>query len=223
VAKGDDLLLWLGVVGFGAVAAATSSETARDWIVDLTKRGRRLTVTELDEDLKVPSYPEQLAAKAMGVLGRPVTPTAYGIARMVRSEEGSGSPTTKRYLVWVLLNDSRALGWAPLKTLTYSTSTVRKGFFGKQITRRYSTARDPYENDLLIAEAVLAEYEAGRPDPTGGAVKFVNKLAFGVQAGTGSYAAVLAKWRADGLEPLNLPGAPDELVFFRRRSSGLVG
>lgn len=190
--------------------------------MDLTRRGRRLSITKLDADLKVPIDPAELARRVAALLGRQVEPGAYALARMLRSEEGSAGAEVKRLLAWVCMNDAEELGWPLLKTLTFSTVAQRKGYFGKQITRRYSTAQDPYEQDLLIAEAAIGEREYGGGDPTAGAVKFVNKAAFASQAGASSYEAVRDRWAKDGLEPTLIAGAPTNLVFFRRTHRRLI-
>jgi len=217
-----DWKLWGSALALGGVAALLGTEQGKALVADLTRRGKKLTETKLDADGKIPVPPTELARAVSASLGRPVTATALALARMLRSEEGSASVTVKRLLAWVALNDAAELRWTLLKTLTYSTVATRNGLFGKQISRRYSTAQDPYENDLAIAENVIADHAAGSPDPTGGAVKFVNKSAFSSQPGASSYAAVAAKWAKDGLQPTVLPGAPANLVFFRRVRGQLV-
>lgn len=217
-----DWRLLAGLAALGGAAAVLGTEQGRRFVTDLTRRGPRLGHTEVDENLNVPATPEVLARRAAAILGRPVTAAAYGLARMVRSEEGNAGPEVKRLLVHVALNDAAALKWDVVRLLTHSTVEIRRGFFGKQLSRRYSTARDPYEVDLLVAERALEERGRGA-DPTGGAVKFVDRRAFGIQPGTRTYADVVAKWAREGLEPFNLPGAPEDLVFFRkaRRGGGL--
>lgn len=215
---------WPLLAGLGLLGAAVylgGTETGRNLVADLSKKGRRLTRTSLDADLKVPVDPETLAAAAAAVIGRPVTLAAYSMARMLRSEEGSGSTQVKRYLGHVATNDAHELAWTLPRLFTYSTKAERKGFFGKQISRRYSTAQDPYEIDLAVAELVINERDSGGADPTAGATKFVNKTAFAFQAGASSYEAVRARWMADGYEPFVMAGAPD-LVFFRRKRRPLV-
>ncbi len=217
-----DWRTWAGLLVLGGVVALGGTEKGRAIVVDFTRRGKRLSDTKLDADLKVPIDPLELARKAGQLLQRNVDVNAYALARMLRSEHGSAGHVVKRLLAWVCLNDSDELGWSVLKTLTYSTQLQRKGYFGKQITRRYSTAQDPYEQDLLIAEAVLRERDGGQFDPTTGAVKFVDKSAFAHQAGATSYAAVAARWAKDGLEPFKIAGAGEDLVFFRRGRARLA-
>jgi hypothetical protein len=57
----------------------------------------------------------------------------------------------------------------------------------------------------------MAEHAAGN-DVTGGALKFVDRDAFG----PGKYDATVTAWARDGLEPYTLPGLPSDQVFFRR-------
>jgi hypothetical protein len=211
-----DWKLWAGLAVLGGVLALGGTEQGRNLVVDLTLRGRRLSRTNLDQDLKIAVDPAELARAAAQLLGRAVEPGAYALGRMLRSEEGSSGPEVKRLLAWVCMNDAEELGWSLLKVLTFSTVAQRKGYFGKQITRRYSTAQDPYEQDLLIAEAALDERDQGSGDPTAGSVKFVNKKAFSSQAGASSYEAVRDRWAKEGLSPTLIAGAPTNLVFFRR-------
>jgi hypothetical protein len=205
-----------GLLALGGVVALVGTEEGRNLVTDFARRGRRLSTTKLDTLLRVPVDPAELARAAAALLGRPVDLTAYALARMLRSEEGSATSVVKRLIAWVALNDAAELGWPLARTLTYSTKPERNGWFGRQITRRYSTAQDPYENDLLLAEAVLLERDHGGVDPTGGAVKFVNKRAFAAQAGASSYEAVEKRWAKEGLRPAFVVGAPSHLVFFRR-------
>lgn len=212
----DDWRLWAGAAVLGGAAFLGGTEGGRQLMADLTRRGSKLTTTSLDADGKVAVAPVELVAQAVGVVRRPVDPSAYALARMLRSEEGSSGPEVKRLLAWVAMNDGEQLGWDLLRLMTFSTVGSRKGYFGKQISRRYSTAQDPFENDLYIAEAAIAERGAGGGDPTAGSVKFVNKRAFGSQAGASSYEAVAARWAKEGLAPTLIAGAPTHLVFFRR-------
>lgn len=179
---------------------------------DLASRGRRLTNAPAINGV-VQASAGELAQAAADTIGRFVAVEAYALARMIRSENGSNTMAAKLAIAWVALNDARALGWGLLHTLTYNRNRQPQTF-GEQKGGRYSTARDPFENDLLIAEMVLNGDVA---DPTGGAVKFVNRTAFGVQEGTRSYADVVASWAADGLTPVELDDVGD-LVVFRKTS-----
>jgi hypothetical protein len=205
-----------GLALVGGAAAIVGTETGRSIVVDLTNRGRRLTSTTMDGNGNITVAPDELAAQAAELLGRQVSTEAYAMARMFRSEEGSSGAVVKRLLGWVAINDADELGWDLVQLFTYSTVASRKGHFGQQLSRRYSTVQDPYENDLAVAELVLAERDGDKGDPTAGAVKFVNKNAFASQAGASNYETVRAQWAKEGLSPTLIAGAPDNLVFFRR-------
>lgn len=203
----------------------------REAIVDFVGKGRQLTDVPVGPGGIVPATPAALAAAAAALLGRPVTAEAYALARMIRSE----GATEWRLRGHVAINDAEDLGWMLLRVLTYSTAAWAAGSFGPQFTpaitrtddegglitareksvRRYTTSRDPFEADLVHAETVLAEHVAGT-DPTGGAVKFVDRSSFGAQAGTGSYQALVDRWAQEGLRPFTVPGYSDDLVVFRR-------
>ncbi len=184
-------------------------------VVDLATAGRRLTKTTLDEDGTVRNDPENLAAAAAAVMGRPVSLDAYALARMVRSEDARAAASVKQLVGHVAINEARRRGTTVAELLLRSTVASRNGFFGRQRSRYAATSADPYEVDLLVAEAALEEDRQGY-DPTGGALKFVHPAAFGVQAGTGTYADTVAKWAAEGYHPAIVPGAPSSIVFFRK-------
>src|SRR6185295_14933880 len=137
-------------------------------------------------------------------------------ARMVRAEGGSGPVPEKQARAWVALNDAATHGWSILKTIAGPDL-----LFGQQRGWRYASGRDykdgstsdPYENDLYVAEAVLA---GQLPDNTGGAVKFVDIDSFGVQPGTGTYEETVASWARDGLQPFEVEGASGPFRVFRR-------
>lgn len=178
-------------------------------VVVMATRGRRLTSSPAPSDgSRLQIYPSDLARVAEELLGRPVSVESYALARMIASEAGSGPVPEKQAIASVALNDARAHGWSLLYTLAGPT-----GLFGPQRGWRYATSRDPYEQDLQVAEAVLAG-ELG--DNTGGATKFVHAGAFGVQEGTGSYDDLVARWGREGLVPDWVPGTRDDFRVFRR-------
>lgn len=196
---------WLWVV----LAVALVSFWGRHVVRDFVTKGRRLTTTTLGDGY-VEASPDELAAAAAAVVGRPVSVDAYALARMVRSEAGSGSVRARQAVAWVAINDAGER-WSLLYTLTVNNRRPANKF-GQQLGGRYATSRDPYENDLAIAEAVLAREVS---DPTGGATKFVHRGAFGKQEGTGSYESVVQRWGREGYQPLEL-GDVGDLVVFRR-------
>lgn len=213
-----DEFLWLG-----GAAALGLLFWQKEAIVDVIERGKKVTHAPVGPDGTVPGFPVELAAAAGAAMGRPILPHAYALARMIRSEGAAAG----RVRAHVALNDAASKGWDVVRILTYSTNPDARGLFGEQYTpasrapggrtsvRRYATSKDPYEGDVVLAERVLAEHDAG-DDPTGGAVKFADKSSFGVQEGTRSYAAVASQWAAEGLQPFNVPGYSDDLVVFRR-------
>lgn len=180
---------------------------------DIVVRGVRLTRSTWREsdDKTIAEDPQDLADAAAAVVGQPVAVDEYGLARMARSEEGRATEFVKRCLIHVALNDAAAHGWSTLYTLTVSKVAGRTGYFGRQTSRRYSTAVDPYDADLQLARGAAADHAAGTDDAQG-AVKFVNTNAFS----DADYARVAADWAREGLSPFNIDGCPDHLVFFRR-------
>lgn len=180
--------------------------------IDLVGRGKRLTYTELDDNLSIDEDPQDLAELAGAELGRAVDVGAYAAARMVRSEEPNASDNTKRYLVHVALNDAARKGVSLLRILTLSSNSSRDGLFGKQTSRRYSTRSDPYERDLLIAEEAIAEHQRGN-DPTRGAWHFYHKQLTNI-FGVASFDTVVENWGKEGAYPFELPDTAIGLVFF---------
>ena len=223
--KKDDLLL-LGAAG---VAAAGLAGVHRKEIADVIKRGSKVTRSTWLEGMERYGVrgdpPELLLSEAQLMMGRPVSHDVYALARMIRSEGASEAEARGH----VALNDLDAVGWAAglYDLLTYSTDSTRRGLYGKQYSpsvpprfprankRRYSTARDPYEGDIQWAEKILRDRARGI-DPTGGAVKFIDKSAMGIQPGSTTFAAKDAQWRREGLVGYTLPQFGDDLVLYRR-------
>lgn len=193
------------IVGVLAVFFGRATvELARDFVT----RGKRLTrSTSMDGGGVVTNTVAELVSQASFTLSRQVLPDDYALARMLRSEYGNGPVDAKIAMAWVALNDSRALGRSLIATLNAGT---RGGvWFGSQSGGRYSTAQDPYENDLAIAESVNGGQTG---DPTGGAVKFVHKTGF---ANSAAYDDVVTRWAAEGLSPVELDGTGSLVVFVR--------
>jgi hypothetical protein len=212
--------LWIGVLGFGGIVAGlqvSGIDVVGDAVFavkDVVTQGKRLTYGALNESTgNVEPDPDSLLAAAIDRFGSTIAADEYAAARMLRSEGAK----TGDLRVHVALNDLASLGWSSLVSLfTYSTVPTRKGFYGSQTSRRYSTARDPYEGDILTARQAIADHAAGF-DPSQGATKFVDKSSMGgVQAGTGTFDALVARWGADGLVPFTLPQYGDDLVLFKR-------
>lgn len=190
---------------------------------DLITRGTRLTTAEAGDNGLVMIAPEQLRTLASVVMGREIAQEVYDLARMIRSE-GAAAGNIRAH---VALNDAADLSWTLHQLLTYSTNTFVRGWYGEQFTpaarapgevksvRRYATSKDPHAGDVLTAELAIAEHAQG-VDPSGGAVKFVDKASLGSQEGARSYEDIVAAWGADGLRPFTLPGYSADLVVFRR-------
>jgi len=174
-------------------------------------RGAQLTRATVDADGVVLESAEELARQASEALGREVSIEAQALARVCRSEEGRAGQRAKTYLCHVMLN--QAGGRDIVATIQAHNTTKRNGHFGAQISGAVASGADPFESDLNAAEYALAERAQGI-DPTNGATNFVDRRAFGVQAGTGSFEDLLARWGAAGKVPGRLPDAPDNLIFF---------
>jgi hypothetical protein len=199
-------MVWLILVALGVALFGGAAVTAA---ADFTNRGRRLSQSPpLNDAGQVDRDPSYLKADAEQIVGRAITEEAYALARMLRSEGGHGSVEEKQARAWVAMNDRAAHGWSLLYTIA-----GKDRLFGRQRGWRYASGEDPYENDLAIAEAVLA---GELPDNTGGAVKFVDIGSFGAQEGSGSYEATLASWRSEGLSPRKVDGAASDFRVFVR-------
>jgi hypothetical protein len=169
----------------------------------------------VDED------PERLAASA----GLDVD--TYALARLISSEEGNSSPLEKLAVGWAAWN---AHGPDIAAALTAGKGDADEHFKeqgysytsapGKtsKAAAYASTARDPHEDDVKLAQGIVA---GTLPDPTGGATNFFrpgleDKL-FAAGKVSRDGAAVIADWTSGGLAPVDVPGIdPGELAFFRK-------
>lgn len=104
---------------------------------DMFVRGDRLTYAAVDDiDGNVLDSPSVLVGAASARAGFDITPAAYGLARMIRSE-GAASGDLRAH---VALNDLADLGWSSLHNLlTFSTASWAKGKYGKQHSVVYQT------------------------------------------------------------------------------------
>jgi len=180
-------------------------------VTDFAGRGERLTTCQVDDAGVVTDDPDALVAAASAAVGYDVSRDAYALARMCRSEEGSADTLTKVRLCNVAQNQAAQLGFTVWDLMLFHKTSTRAGRFGKQISGRFSTVKDPYESDLAAAYQAL---QLG--DQTGGALNFVDRRAFGVQEGATSFDATVASWAKEGKQPGTLPGSPSSLVFFWR-------
>lgn len=147
----------------------------------------------------------------------------YSLARMLASEVSQKNWTAAEAIAkgWVVLNDvkSRPDLWKGdvFKLITYSTNPDHRGRYGRQAGRRYSSANDPHERDLTIARALL---RGDYPDPTGGAVKYMDPKAFAGQPGaTGTAEEKHAEWTAQGLRRVPVSGVPDTWFYINARKA----
>lgn len=241
--KLDDpyVMAGLAAVGGGLLYVFSQkrrNETVGETVADVFARGSQVTNSSLGINGVIIEEPEDLAEAA----GVPAD--VYALARMVRSE-GAAQGVARahvalndlRDLGWsslVYLICYSTADWAEGKfgkqfsaqyrgkdgEPTWVRSFAETGADGRPIvikkqTRRYSSARDPYQGDIALALKVMADHAAG-VDPTGGAVKFLDKSAMGKQEGSGSFASVDEKWRSGGLVGYNVPQYGSDLVFYRR-------
>ncbi len=191
VVAGALLLAWFLDPG-GVVSAAT----------DFLVRGRKLL-----SSAPPGRDPEDVREEASAVVGRDVSLDAISVAIMVRSEKDLDIAATdqraailRAHVAW---NDAEIHGWTLHRTVTMGGEG-----FSAQGGRRYSTARTPYENDLELAESVIASRAAGGFDPAQGATKFVNTR--------GGFEVPLA-WFDEGYSVVRIDGNPEsDLVFLRK-------
>jgi len=186
-------------------------------LVDVVSRGARLTTAAVDASGIVTTPDYELLSQAAAVVGRDVDRDAYSLARMVRSEEGAAGQIAKTYLCHVMMNQADAAGLGITEIIQRHNQAARNGHYGAQISGAVASGQDPYESDLAAAEYALSQ-RANGDDPTAGATNFVDKRAFGVQAGTSTFDDLVSRWGADGRAPGNLPDASPNLVFFWRGS-----
>lgn len=211
----------VGLAFWKGPALVAGVEIVAGTVGDFFARGSRLNSTTPDASGVIPDDPESLRAEASGVLGYEMSRDVYALARMGRSEGGDGRGARMH----VALNDLDDLQarygtgiysdvWA---LMLHSKNARADGRFSQQyLGKRYSTSKDPYEGDVKLAEAVILEHARGI-DPTGGAVKFVDKDAFDSQPGsTSTYEDKVEEWSNQGLEPGYVDGASANFVVFRR-------
>lgn len=235
----NDRAMWaIGVAtaGLGWVVwkygnPVVAAQIAEGWAVNLIGRGSILSngtdganVQNADGTTGpagvIVEAPSVLIAQATQVLNFAADADTYSLARMGRSEGVDGM----EYRMHVAINDmndllSRGLtAYSSITALmTYSKNASANGHYSKQsLGKRYSTHADPYEADYALAQKVQADNDAGN-DPTGGAIKFVDKsgpLYVGGQKV--DYDTFVANWATEGLTPVNLPNATTNFVVFQR-------
>ncbi len=189
-------------------------------VTDVVTKGKRLTTTVVNADGVIPDDPATLADQAVTAYGSDFSLPGwsaleiYALARMSRSEAGGKAGARERKArMHIAINDFLSESWAHSldELFTYSTNAAKRGKFGKQETRRYSTAQDPYAGDIKLALDTLNERRAGI-DPTGGASKFVDVSGFA----PGRYEEIVAQWGAEGYKPATIDGLSSDFVVFRK-------
>lgn len=228
----DEELAWWAAGAAAVLAVIWKGRVIVDAATDVINRGAQLTSAPLGDDGVVIGTPDDLAAEASGVMGRMIHPDVYSGARMIRSE-GAAAGLLRAH---VALNDAAALGWTMRRLITYAIVSHSKpaqlhpaadGLYGEQfvpsdrapggvpISRRYTSSKDPHAGDVLTFEQAVAEQAQGI-DPTGGAVKFVDRSSLGIQIGSSRYDDLVARWGKEGLAPFTVDGWSDDFVVFRR-------
>lgn len=219
--------LWI-LAGVGAALAfvvwkwgnpVVAAQIAEQWAVNIVGRGNQLSQSTLSNDV-VEEVPDVLVTMASAVLGFDADADTYSLARMGRSEGVDGM----EYRMHVVLNDIADLtskGYSAYSTITkymtYSRNIEANGHYSAQnLGKRVSTAHDPYEADYVLAQKVRSDHAAGN-DPTGGAIKFVDKSGpLYVDGAKVDYDTFVESWAKEGLSPIQLPDATDNFVVFVR-------
>jgi hypothetical protein len=195
---------WFLIIGLAALLwwLTTGDIPLISALQNILGRGRRLSATTMDEDGTVTDSEDDLVAAAGKLLGRDVSEDAYTLARIADSEHPSSSIREKAAIMQVCVNDAQTHGWSILQA-----ATSGKGY-GHQSGRRYSTARDPYEATLILAEALLAGEVANE---TRGATHFVHVTGF---ASAAAYATLCLRWfESMKIVPVKLPGIVSYRLF----------
>lgn len=211
----------LGLVFWKWGNPIVAAQIAENWAVNLVGRGNQLSFSTLSNGI-VEEVPSVLVDMATATLGFDANMDTYSLARMGRSEGVDG----EEYRMHVLLNDLADLqstyGSGVYSSVTalliHSKIAAADGHYSAQSEgKRYSTAHDPYEADYALAQKVMVDHASGT-DPTGGAVKFVDKSGpFYVDGQKTDYDGIVAAWAKQGLTADDsLPNATTNFVVFRR-------
>lgn len=206
------------VVGAVLIALLVWNRSGIMSLLTLSKRGKKLTTTGVDATGKVPLSPDAYRKEAEKNLGRAIAPNAFALGLMLTAEGLRDNLLSRRVRAWIARNDliglQKAFGWQDLTRLfTFSQIKSQNGFFGLQEKgRRYATGAGLYEGPLTDAEVLIAEFESGA-DPTGGATKFVDLNALGVQPGTEgkTLASIEKDWKMTGRQVV---GGNGDLYIF---------
>jgi hypothetical protein len=177
-------------------------------------RGKPLVTLHLDKNGIVTDDTVALAAEAGDVVGRIVSDEEFSLALMVASEEPRAPDDVREAICQVVINQALTAGLTITGLCQLHNSPNRSGHYGKQITGRVATDRTPYEADLAIAARSIDNRSNGI-DISSGATNFVNRYAFGVQEGSGSFAETVADWATEGKKPGTLFGYKNVVFFWK--------
>ena len=211
----------LGLVIWKSQEVTAAVTVGAGYVVNVFERGDKLTDTTPDANGVIQDNPADLADQAAAVLGVASTVDTYSLARMGRSEGVDGMEVRMHIALNDLADLQRQYGGGVYSSvtalMTHSKQSDADGLYGKQYRgHRYSTAHDPYTGDYNLAQKVQTDHADGF-DPSGGALKFVDKSGFASQEGaTRTYDDVVAAWAKQGLQPFNVDGASDNFVVFRK-------
>jgi hypothetical protein len=223
--KDPIVLLSAAAVG-GSILFFGGAKELANVTTDVFTRGNHVTYGTLDPTLGIvlesPSNLRDAAGQRMGIV---LDDNAYALARMIRSE-GAAEGLLRAH---VAMNDAATFPYASdlFGLLTFSNDPQRRGVYGAQWSpavppnypkanaRRYATSKDPYEGDVNMAIAAIAE-RANGVDRADGAVKFIDKSSMGVQLGSKSFEEIDAAWQGDGLIPFTLADYGPDLVLYKK-------
>lgn len=183
--------------GEGATVVDKLGDGAMD-LLDGILRGTRVTNAPYSKTTGAVNVPPETLAAQAGV-----DVDTYSLARMISSEEGRSSNTVKAAVGWAAMNHSNNAGKTITAVLTQNKN--HQGLYGTQVGGYASTALDPYEGDIAIANAILT---GALPDPTGGADQFDRP------SGEKDPDAVAANRIASGSHEVSVDGIDDGGIRF---------
>ena len=156
--------------------AAENAALAQVSAASRAKYGPATTIEERGGLQVVTESPASLASRAS------VPIEVYSLARMIESEEGSGSPETLIALGEAARNYARSIGKTITSLLTDSSRAESRGLYSEQRGKWASTRLDPTQRSIVAAMSVLGTPETNLVD---GASDFFDPKTQegGVQAG----------------------------------------
>jgi hypothetical protein len=169
--------------GEGATVVDKLSDGFRDIVSSITQGARVTNAPYSKTTGVVPGSPAYLA----GVAG--VHVEVYSLARNIASEEGNSSNATQAAVGWATKNYADAAGKSITSLLTHAVYAGHSGSYGTQRNievgtpngpnpdtgfkggsdRYASTALDPYEGHIAIAQGII---DGTIPDVTNGATQY---------------------------------------------------